>query len=63
MTPDPGLVCDDFDESQDFMQICKGQVAAGETSVVITLTPAPGASFGGWVTDLRRNHGDPARSP
>jgi hypothetical protein len=49
VTPDPGLSCDDFDESQDFMQVCKGQVPAGEASVVITLTPVPGASFGGWV--------------
>ena len=49
VTPDAGLACEDFDESQDFMQVCKGQVPAGETSVVVTLTPAPGASFGGWV--------------
>jgi hypothetical protein len=49
VTPDAGLACEDFDESQDFMQICKGQVAAGEMSAVITMTPAPGASLGGWV--------------
>ena len=49
VTPDAGLACEDFDESQDFMQVCKGQVPAGETSVVVTLTPAPGASFGGWA--------------
>jgi hypothetical protein len=50
VTPDPGMACEDFDESADFMQICTGTVPAGTAAVAISMAPAPGATFQGWFT-------------
>jgi hypothetical protein len=49
VTPDPGLVCEDFDESQDFMQVCTGVVGPSDASVVVSVAPVGGSTFTGWA--------------
>jgi hypothetical protein len=48
VTPDPGMTCEDYDESQDFMQICTGSVAPTIATVVVGVAAMPGAVFTGW---------------
>jgi hypothetical protein len=42
------MTCEDFDESQDFMQICTGYVAPTVATVDVGVAAVPGAVFTGW---------------
>jgi hypothetical protein len=43
------MKCEDFDESQDFMQICTGTLAAAVETVEVGVAAAPGATLTQWA--------------
>jgi hypothetical protein len=44
------MTCEDFDESQDFMQVCTGYVAPTVATVEVHASAVPGAVFTGWFS-------------